>query len=52
MQNSLLIAAVIVFGLWVIILGIYLVTSRKQVSMEETIEDLEQQLDRMEKDAG
>lgn len=52
MQNSLLIAALIVFAIWVVIMAIYLATSRKQLSMEDTIENLERELDEREKKAG
>lgn len=52
MLNSLLIAALIVIAMWVIIMGIYLLTSRRQLSAEDTIESLEQELDRAEKENG
>lgn len=52
MQNSLLIAALIVFAIWVVIMAIYLLTSRKQLSMESTIEELESDLDKREKEAA
>ncbi|MEZ4516419.1 MAG: hypothetical protein R3C44_06140 [Chloroflexota bacterium] len=51
MQNSMLIAALIVFVIWILIMGIYLATSRKQLSMEETIDGLEEELDSLEKGA-
>lgn len=51
MQNSLLIAALVVSAIWIIIMVIYLVTSRKQLTMEDTIEDLERRLDEIEKTA-
>lgn len=52
MQNSLLIAAVIVLVIWIVIMVIYLATSRKQISMENTIAGLERDLDKLENDAG
>ncbi len=51
MLNSLLIAALIVIVIWVIIMAIYLATSRRQLSMEDTIEGLERELDKLEDDA-
>lgn len=52
MQNPLLIAALIVFAIWIVIMVIYLTTSRKQLSMEDTIETLERELEEIEKKAG
>lgn len=51
MQNSLLIAALVVSAIWIIIMVIYLITSRKQLTMEDTIEDLERRLDEIENTA-
>jgi uncharacterized protein YoxC len=52
MQNPLLIAALIVIAIWIVIMVIYLLTSRKQLSMEDTIESIERELDDIEKRAG
>jgi uncharacterized protein YoxC len=52
MQNPLLIAALIVIAIWIVIMVVYLLTSRKQLSMEDTIESIERELDDIEKRAG
>lgn len=49
-MNSLLIAAIVVIVMWVAIMGLYLVISRRQRSIGDEIADLEEQLDAVEKE--
>lgn len=51
MLNNLIIAAIIVVVLWVIILGIYLVLSRQQPNVQAQMRAIDEQLDKVERDA-
>lgn len=45
MSESLLLPALIVAGLWILIMGVYLVVSRRQKSLGDDIAILESQLE-------
>lgn len=49
-MNSLFVAALVVIIMWVAIMGIYLVVSRRQRSISDEIAMLEEQLDASEKE--
>lgn len=51
MLQSLTLAAVAVIILWVVILGLYLLTSRRQGDIASEMRALEEKLDRAESDA-
>lgn len=48
MTSSLLIVAVLVLILWIVIVGIFLVVSRRQPDVAESLAELEAQLDASE----
>jgi len=50
--NTFWIAALIVVVLWVIILGLYLTTTRRQPELRSQMETLDEQLNKLEKGTG
>jgi hypothetical protein len=50
MSQNLMIAAVIVVVLWVLILGIYLAISRRQPGVQAQMQELEEQLQQLERE--
>ncbi len=51
MFSNLMIAAVIVIILWIVIIGIFLVVSRRQPDVQAQIKEIEEQLNSVEKKA-
>jgi uncharacterized protein YoxC len=51
MFSNLMIAAAIVIILWIVIIGIFLVVSRRQPDVQAKIKEVEDQLDSVEKKA-
>ena len=50
MSQNLMIVAVIVVMLWVLILGLYLVISRRQPGVQAQLQELEEQLQQAERE--
>ena len=51
-MNTFWLAAIIVVVFWVIILGLYLISSQRQPELRSKMEGLNEQLDKMEKESG
>lgn len=49
MFSNLMIAALIVIIFWIVIIGIFLVVSRRQPDVQTRIKEIEEQLDNVEK---
>lgn len=50
--NNLLLAAFVVIILWIVILGLYLVITRKQPDLQAQMKALEEQLDEAARNSG
>ncbi len=50
--NNLLLATAVVVILWIVILGLYLVITRKQPDLQAQMKALEEQLDEATRDSG
>lgn len=49
MLENLTLVAVVIIALWLVVLVSYLLTSRQQVNLHQDLQELEQQMDKLEK---
>ena len=49
MLENLTLVAVVIIVLWLVVLVSYLLTSRQQIDLHQDLQELEQQMDKLEK---